>query len=131
MWADLTDNMGVCDTMALVGQDVMEFYRAEGVGARNSFLVGSLVLVPMPWQRWPSSSAYEVSHIVLYFGWRRSWRCSSVFPMAALMTGRARFIAVGDTAGVSVGRVMVTVVWAGLAWFHTRSITLVATVGGL
>ncbi len=83
----------------------------------------------MPWQSWPSSLVNEVSHTVLYFGWQHSWRCSSVFPMVASMTGRARFIAVGVPAGVSVGWVAVTAVLAGLARCRTRSITLVATVG--
>ncbi len=44
---------------------------------------------PMPWQRQLSSLAYEVSHVVLYQGLHRSWRCSSILPVVGSRTDRA------------------------------------------
>lgn len=60
--------------------------------------VGSLGSVPTPWQRRPSSLEYDVSHVALYSGCRRSWRCSRRFPVAVSRTGHAVALLAGSSS---------------------------------
>ena len=50
----------------------------------------SLASFPIPWQRHPSSLAYEVSQVSLNLWWRQSCRCSKEYPVFGLMMGSAR-----------------------------------------
>ncbi len=43
----------------------------------------------MPWQRQPSSLAYEVSQVALYLGLHQSWQCSRTLPVVGLRTDSA------------------------------------------
>ena len=58
-------------------------------------LVGSAALVPTPWQSRPSSSAYDLSQVSLYLGWRRSWQWPRVSPVSLSRTGSASAVWAG------------------------------------
>ena len=55
------------------------------------WFLGPLSPVPITWQRRPSSLQYDVSHICLYLGCRRSWWYSMVLPVSGSKTGMARW----------------------------------------
>ena len=47
---------------------------------------------PTPWHNRPSLLAYDSFQTLLYFGWRRSWIFSRVWPVSVYKTGKAKWM---------------------------------------